>query len=128
MSAWILSPHHINEMVAGAIRLEIIDRADAQKVGRMLTNANKRSIRARYGSWDERATKVETFWFRGIPSNPISDASLIKQVACYGYQTCEFDGYETSTAGRFVRRMEKALAKRGVTRDSEGYAEAPWGI
>lgn len=128
MSAWILSPRHINEIVAGAIRLELIDKADAQRVGRMLTNANKRSIRARYGEDDEGAARVEPFWFRGIPREPISDVSLFKQVRCYDYQTCEFDGYETSSAGRFMAKMERVLAKRGVTHESPGYNEAPWGL
>ena len=127
MSAWIVSKHHIDQLVAGALRLGVIGPQDATVVGRMLTNANKKSIRARYGWYDEEAARVKTYWYT-IPRAPISDVSLLKQTRCYDYQTCEFDGYEKSRAHAFVRKVERALAERGVTNKSEGYEAAPWGV
>ena len=127
MSAWIVSRHHIDQLVAGAIRLGIIEQSDSLKVGRMLTNANKKSIRARYGWDDEGAARVKTYWYTR-PYVLLSDVSLYKQVGCYDYQTCEFDGYEKSRAHAFVRKVERALAERGVTNKSEGYEAAPWGV
>lgn len=127
MSAWIVSPAHIAQLVEGGIRLGVIERRDALKTGRMLTNANKRSIRARYGKEDRDAEGVKAYWHER-PLLLISDASLLKQLNCYDYQTCEFDGYERSSAKKFVTRLELMLAANGITRHSAGYDDAPWGI
>ncbi len=128
MSAWIVSATHITHVVDGAVRLGVIERKDAQKTGRMLSNANKRSIQARYGEWDEGARRVKTYNWWGSPKEPVSEVVLLKLVSCYSYQTCEVWGFEKTTAGRFVARMERRLAAMGVTRSSQGYDEAPWGI
>jgi len=122
-----VSNHLIDQLVYGAIRLGLLDAKNATRVGRMLTNANKRSIRARYGPDDLEAKRVRTYSYFP-PLEPISDVSLYKQVAHYDYQTCEFDGYETSGAGRFVARMWRTLEARGVNRTSPGYSDAPWGL
>jgi hypothetical protein len=127
MSAWIVSPNHISHLVAGAIRLGVIEQADATKVGRMLTNANKRSIRARYGEHDEWAARVKTYNY-WTPREQISDASLCKQVHCYDYQTCEFASYEQSDAYRFVTKMLLTPELSKVDRNSDEYDRAPWGI
>jgi len=127
MSAWIVSTNHIRQMVDGAIRLGLVEPKDATTVGRMLTNANKRSIRARYGEWDEGAAAVQPYWHTPT-REPISDLSLLMQLNCYDYQTCEFDGYERSTAYKLVERMRKALAKQGITRNTPGYNDQPWGV
>ena len=125
MSAWIVSKHHIDVLVDGAVRLGVIYPEDRLIVGRMLTNANKKSIRTRYGYDDEGAARVKTY--RYSPSgHPISDVALYKQVGCYDYQTCEFDGYEKSEAYKFVHKMQDALAPIGYL--SPGYDEAPWGV
>jgi hypothetical protein len=127
MSAWIVSKHHIDVIVDGAIRLGLIEQTEAVKTGRMLTNANKRSIQERYGREDRAAATVQTYWYT-TPRETISDVVLLKQVNCYDYQTSEIWEYEKTTAYRFTSKMERALASRGVTRDSEGYNEAPWGV
>jgi hypothetical protein len=129
MSAWIVTPNHITQMVAGAIRLGVIDKYDAQATGRMLTRANVKSIRARYGQDDPGAKAVKTWNWYGMPARPLlSDASLCKQVRCYDYQTCEYGEYETSPARRFVKKMELALSQAGVDMDSQEYRDAPWGV
>jgi len=130
MSAWLLGDTHINALVEGAIRLGVTERSDAQKTGAMLRRANTTSIRARYGRsrFDTPETYGRPAYRYWTPRQPLSDVSLLKNVGCYDYQTCEYVAYERSTAARFVKRMEGALALRGVTRESPGYSEAPWGI
>ena len=125
MSAWIVSKHHIDQLVYGAIRLGVIKRGDALNTGRMLTRANVASIRARYGYDDRGAAAVKPYWYHE-PSAPLSDVSLFKQTGCYDYQTCEYDGYPDSPAGQFVTLLTDALAP--LSSDSPGYAEAPWGV
>lgn len=127
MSAWIVSKHHVDVIVDGAIRLGIIEQAESVKVGRMLTNANKRSIQARYGEDAADAANVQTYWYT-TPRETVSDVVLLVQVKCYNYQTCEIWEYEKTTAYRFVQKMERALAMLGVTRESDGYSDAPWGV
>lgn len=127
MSAWIVSKHHIDVIVDGAIRLGLIGLGDATKTGRMLTNANKRSIQARYGREDRQAATVKTYFYT-TPREQIPDVVLSKQVHCYDYQTCEIWEYEKTTAYKFAQRMERALEARGVSRKSPGYDEAPWGV
>ena len=130
MSAWLVSDAHINALVEGAIRLGVIESADAYKTGSMLRRANTKSIRARYGEW--RCDAPETYYRPAYrywtPRQPLSDVSLLKNVGCYDYQTCEYDAYERSAAWRFVKQMERVLALYGVTWESPGYSEAPWGI
>ena len=127
MSAWIVSKHHIDVLVDGAVRLGVIYPEDRLIVGRMLTNANKKSIRARYGADDEGAARVKTY--RYSPSgHPISDVSLYKQVGCYEYQTCEYDGFENGPAYRLTTTMRRALEAMGINAQSPGYNDAPWGV
>jgi hypothetical protein len=127
MSAWIVSKNHIDHLVAGAVRLGIVHPQDVTVVGRMLTNANKKSIRARYGYDDEGAARVKTYWYQR-PYALLSDVSLLKQAACYDYQSCEYDGYENGPAHKFIVKLERTLEALGVTRQSEGYEHAPWGV
>jgi len=127
MSAWILSKNHIGALVGGAIRLGVITSDQGTAVGRMLTNANKKSIRARYGADNEGAARVKTYWYTGC-TMLLSDVSLLKQAACYDYQSCEYDGYENGPAHKFIVKLERALEALGVTRQSEGYNSAPWGV
>lgn len=130
MSAWLLSDAHMNALVEGAIRLGVIAPEDAQKTGAMLRRANTKSIRARYGDsrWDTPETYGRPAYRYRAPREPLSDVALFKNVGCYDYQTCEYDGYEKSPAARFVRLMRNALAVRGISYESPGYDEAPWGI
>lgn len=130
MSAWLVSKQHIDQLVYGAIRLGLVSPTEATKVGRMLWRANKKSIRARYGAsrYDTPETYDQpTYWY-AEPGKPVEDASLFKQVNCYDYQTCEYDAYERSPAKALIRRMERALEAKGITRFSPGYDEAPWGV
>ena len=89
MSAWIVSPRLITQLVAGAIRLGVITEDKAEKTGIMLTRANVRSIRARYGEYDDGARRVRP-WHWYAPRELIDDFSLYKQVRHYNYQTCEY--------------------------------------
>ena len=129
MSAWIVSHNLIDQLVAAAIELEVIHPSNAQDTGAMLKRANLKSIRARYGREDEGAAEAsrKRYWYRR-PGTPLTLVAILKQVSCYDYQTCEFDEYPRSRAAGFVRNMERALEKRGITRDSPGYAQAPWGV
>jgi len=128
MSAWIVSKNHIDMLVRGAIRLGVITSDQGTAVGRMLTNANKKSIRARYGADDEGAARVKTYWYNPGGSRVLSNVSLLKQASCYDYQSCEYVGYENGPAHQFIVKLERALEALGVTRESEGFDSAPWGV
>lgn len=128
MSAWIVTPNHITQVVAGAIRLGLLSESDAQAVGVMLTRANVLSVKVRYG---DRIEDVEPYRWPGLPG-PFDvfadDVSLYKQVRCYAYQTCEYEGYEESPAGRFASALMLALEERGASASDPRYDAAPWGV
>ena len=124
MSAWLLSTNHINFLVEGAVRVGIIWGAEATRTGRMLVRANIKSLNARYGD-TRKSLGVGTYCY-SQPRNSLTDAELLKAAHCYSYQTCEFDGYERSAAGRFIQKMYDALDH--VDQQGAEYKAAPWGI
>jgi hypothetical protein len=120
MSAWIVSKAHIDAMVQGAIRLEIIPQAEADTFGAFLWKENHKSINARYG---ERS-KAPPYKFAPRPSD-LTPGALLKTIDCYSYQSCEHYGWEGSEAHAKCETMRAALAGKASESD---YAEAPWGI
>jgi hypothetical protein len=107
MSAWIVTPSHVRQLVAGAIRFGVIEAEQAEATGKMLTRANVKSIRARYGEYDEGAARVKPFVWYGPVVTPISDVSLLKQVT------------EEASASAFDQRVE-AIALFRVYREVRG--------
>jgi hypothetical protein len=126
MSAWIVSKAHIDALVTGLVVLGM--RADARpseaelaKLGRELWRENHRSVNARYSERTRMPRYVYT-------EHAVDEVTLLKLVHCYGYQSCEHDGWGTSSPRLMMALLASLLEARGVTRRSPGYDAAPWGI
>lgn len=53
----------------------------------------------------------------------IDPVVTLKSIACYSYQSCEHDGWETSRAKELCDRL-----RDGAISALPGYEQAPWGI
>lgn len=123
MSAWIVSQKHIRAIVTGAIRYDIIKADDAQRVGALLVAENRASVNSLY----HESNAVLPYEHVRVP---LDEIALLKQCACYVYQTCEHATWEQSEAYRVVEKLRAELRNvlpDGVE-DSEAYDSAPWGV
>lgn len=88
--------------------IKMTDYAERDRIATVLHDANAKSIEARYG--DEPGT------FK--PSKPprcwdeIKPATVFGVCACLDYQSCEFDGWETSEACAILLALQLAAGKR----------------
>ena len=139
MSAFVLGKEHIAAMVRGAwasrdfswydgAAWHTLDYQTALGVGRMLLDANVRSVAYRYpderiedlpGPLSHEWTEPFMDWYptRRCPS-PVS---LLKLISCYEYQSCEVPGFEQSEAYRFCQALRASAIGR-----LPGYEEGPW--
>ena len=117
MSAWTVSKQHIDCIVTGAIRLGLVDRKEATKIGKLLWTENYRSVNARYNESNRRPT----YEYAAYES---TDGFLCKQVHCYDYQTCEHDGWRKSRAYRLCQAILAEFPDIEATSD---YESARWG-
>ena len=136
MSAWMCSQNHISYLIAGGLRLDVdyppmgdgttLTLNDIQSD---MTAENVLSLHARY---EERAAWL----YKDNPANPVfirpdremDEVTLYKQACCYEYQACEHNDYEDSRAAAFIGLITQELNRRGISGDSPGYDNAPWGI
>lgn len=119
------------------------DADDAARVGRMLWDANRASVQARYpdtiATWPENAPgevgesfeydahRVPTSRVLSIgngfrPVHTFKPGEVLKAIDCLDYQACEYDGWRTSEARAFL----DALAACAI-RQVAGYDAAEWG-
>ena len=104
-----------------------------------------RSVNSRYS--ENSSTPCYAFSPCALPSEPIV---IAKQIACYGYQSCENDDYEATEAFALVELMEKEvkvmiadshpevnfntatwggnLEDEHSYRSTPAWTKAPWGI
>jgi hypothetical protein len=97
-------------------------------IGRMLIDENLNSIHARYPDTLDGGIvpgPLEAYWEQPYSCPimlPTVDAvQVLKAIACYEYQSCEHDGWETSTAHAFCDALRRAMIDR-----LPGYDEAQW--
>ncbi|HCG01491.1 MAG TPA: hypothetical protein DEV93_13215 [Chloroflexi bacterium] len=97
-------------------------------IGRMLIDENLRSIHARYPDTVDGGQvpgPFESYWEQPYSCPimlPTVDAvQVLKAIDCYEYQSCEHDGWETSTARAFCDALRGAMIHR-----LPGYEEAQW--
>lgn len=113
MSAWIVSKTHIDSLVQAGIEREMVRPEEADEFGRMLWAENLASIHARYpdtidggnypGPLDFTPEQVETYTYEPLEGSSLTAESVVNAAAsCYGYQTCEHNGYQDSKAQQFV--------------------------
>jgi hypothetical protein len=95
----------------------------ADEIGRMLWDANAESLTTRYS--DASDMLPDDYFFGYEYDRPHRKAPTaaegLKLIACFGYQACEFDGWEDSEAFRFCESL-----KDGLIRSLAGYSSAPW--
>lgn len=137
MSAWICSDLHINAIATFAAgghlavnyRGKVIDCAkDPQHVASVLLAENYRSVNYRYG--EINSAEIVYGEVVDLPS-PVS---MLKQLLCYDYQTCECPDYARTQAKAIVKAcMNHVLTLLpGFTIDqlraTPQYQQAPWGL
>ena len=118
MSAFIVSDEHIASLVSFAVANNTITSDLAQISATVLLDANITSVNVRY---KENTTATIDYW--STPKKFLTPVQAIKAAKCLDYQSCEFDGYESSTAKKLINQIiNSALYKL------EGYDDAPWAI
>jgi len=128
MSAWIVSKEHIDALVTAALKDNLYfyhndgvhyvkTKKECDFIGNELTKENYKSVNYRY-SEDDKAPKYSYEYNGGW--KPIE---IIKSCHCYGYQSCEHDGWKDSISHSFINALKESLIH-----ELPGYDEAPWGI
>jgi hypothetical protein len=165
MSAWIVWPGHVSYLVHGALELapdgfitfgnrKLLTPHTNDAVGQLLMDENVRSVQHRYDrdAFEELPGPVNKTGMRGyrhIESGVAFDPIvLLKQLACYEYQTCDCPDWPQTDAYAFcqvvrrlaeaalpdaLRRLERNRWASGLHlipayRNSDAYEDAPWGI
>lgn len=147
MSAWIVSKAHIDAMVTAGLEAaewrrlswyaknetgqrvsRTLDYTNTDEIGQMLLDANVASVGYRYPDDDltdlpgpTNASYVLPYKFARREGEPT--VSMLKQVACYEYQSCERDDWDESEAKAFCIALRDKLIG-----ELPGYEPAPWGI
>ncbi len=142
MSAFVVSPAHIDYLVQSAITLnrldygsvrfhgERVENCTATEVGAALLAANITSVSYRYpdSSIDDLPGSIPTpaaidYRYRHSQYMPYNPVHVLSALACYEYQSCEHPSWETSEAHAFCERLRGA-----AIRHLPGYSDAPWEI
>lgn len=123
MSAWIVSKKHIDLLVTAALSAKYMTAAgpvgdDPSALGLMLWRENHFSVNSRYNE----TRMPEGYKFTRFPGK-IDPVVVLKQIACYEYQSCEHDGWKTSDAFKFCQALTSEMINA-----LPGYEAAPWGI
>ena len=130
MSAYIVDEIYIHELVTAAVNMKVYGRfapersretvtdENATEFGRMLWTENVRSVSYRYSDFSSNMEAIATYKFRRILASP---GHVAKHLACYEYQSCECDDWDTSNAREFCSNLAGELLKR-----LPGYDATPW--
>jgi hypothetical protein len=141
MSAFVVSDAHLDALVTVAIfgvsghtalsgrwfapyvfnRPACVDTAN--RLWEMLLRENEASVNARYPAQSSITDPEFKFPLRPLYAPNISAVAALKLVACYGYQSCEHEGWDTSDAKKFCAALTSALINA-----LPGYDAAPWAI
>lgn len=135
MSAWLVSRRHIDALVTAATTAQFYNReleqitAEPDALGRLLWGECLKSVSARYprdgdGEWPGPAglTRAEIAGYTHTPLT-FDPVTLLKALDCYEYQSCEHDGWRTSTAREVCQSLRRYLIAT-----LPGYHNAPWGL
>ena len=135
MSAFMVSTDHIDVLVRAAANVgrkyggtfswyhddavHSLGETSYNDVGRMLLEENYRSLQARYPA---DPGDLPEYTFKRLVKLP-DTVGVLKLISCYEYQTCEHDGWESSSAHAFCDCLRNSLIG-----ELPGYAEAAWSI
>jgi len=118
MSAFIVSNEHIASLVSFAVANNAFTSDLAQTAATTLLDANVTSVNVRY-----KENTTATIDYARTAKKILTPVQVIKAAKCLDYQSCEYDGYETSTAKKLINQIiNSALYKL------DGYDQAQWSI
>ena len=102
------------------------DYEAAQRVGQMLWDENLASVRYRYpDSPDKLPGPIDCDYQYPETTPPfmhIDPIQVLSSCDCYGYQSCEHDGWATSEAKAFIGALQQRAWMA-----LPGYEDAKWG-
>ena len=126
MSAWIVSEKHVLTLAYFYEKCfnKLTDSTLIKKTARILWNENIKSVNYRYNETNKRS--VSKNWLDLIDEK-ISNESLIKQINCWEYQSCEHPGFYKSKAYEMMKDLKIVLLNEIVSKTT-AYELAPWGI
>ena len=116
-------------------KLHRLNRGNANEAGQMLWAENLASVAdrdpndvdgERPGPVDFRDEHVLTYRYTPVPGvnrDPTTLAAVGKALACYEYQSCEHDGWKTSSAKAYCQSLRCAILDA-----LPGADKAPWGF
>jgi hypothetical protein len=148
MSAWIVNKQHIDTLIQAALtadryngpvftwydgndQRQQLTAANADETGRMLWLECQKSVASRYpgdrdGGWPGpiglTLSKINSYRYKPVNGHVVA-VSVLKQIDCYEYQSCEHDGWTKSDAHAFCQALRKKMIAM-----VPGYEEAPWGV
>lgn len=130
MSAFIVSQDHIRYLITAAYDYtrggyisfhhqgERLEYTEPNELGRMLWDENAASVNYRY----DETYAPDGYLHRRSPV-PITSVQVLKAIACYRYQSCEHDAWDTSAAKSFTTWLTHEAHQH-----MPGYDEAAWEI
>lgn len=103
---------HFVLLVAAGLEYGLITgRPEAEAVGQMLADANAASMAARYDDLTPDESNP-AFVLTETTEGRLHPGWALKAVACWDYQSCEYDGHATSDARAWCDRLESAIRER----------------
>jgi hypothetical protein len=115
MSAWLLDFEHMDAVATIISRTAQTNRSP-REIFDLLTAENVASIRARYGDDSETADQLAaapSYVMTGGDLPPIPVNAALLALDCYGYQSCEHDGWMDSEARMLCCRARHRLLEDG---------------
>ena len=139
MSAFVHAPSHLRALVGAWVALHPSGRVHFKTGGRDLSPSdpedwqrafdalaleNALSVAARYREEPEPVSGVVTSRDVCIPVSDVKDiARLLKAIDSYEYQSCEHEGWATSSVAAFCNQLRHALYSRlPGYQDGDGWA------
>jgi len=125
MSAFVCNRQHIAAIVRHYVLVQKYAKIDAVAAANELMAANVASVNYHYRHNPAAQADAEPpFTEREIQRAPVlTGVSVLKQLQCLDYQSCEVDDWRDSNPRRLMDEIEHATIQA-----LPGYDEAPWGI
>jgi hypothetical protein len=152
MSSWVVDKTHIDLLITAGLRFPglvlpggtltwthqgrrgELTRDNADTIGGKLWAENYASVHHTYpgdadgpdgslpGPKSFEGVHTLTYTFQAIPG-VLDPVVVLKQIACYAYQSCDHDGWPASEAAAITDALRSA-----AIRVLPGYHDAPWGF
>jgi hypothetical protein len=146
MSAWIVSPYHVNALVTWAMHHKVAYEHGGVVIhvspatAKILMDENVRSVNYRYSE-----TNDNTYTFQVEPAAlKLTPVEIVKSCSCLDYQSCETEDYDTTEAKvintaiqiaalRLIVSVPELVASKLAGKDIDfatlpGYEAASWGL